>query len=469
LAARGGARRAISARLRAARALLSIASMHVPRDAYWRQLFHRWFVEFNPLYLLSAALVLGGCFLVSRGLVGRDGLAAPLGIALVAEVYAASLIGGAAFLTRIGLRRPAVMLALLAVLFQWDMTLHTETCAYLGWAGACATGAWLLLFAGKLYALAWGLRVRFSRTFAAAALVAASGLVLGPRVVPCLGPRLAGAVLAVWLFTLAVLYRRECVTSAVDLDDWGRIVLRRATRAVWLLSGVLVGVHVLMWWRDHDLPLSAAILVSPLVLVRRVRSEAWTWAAVLGVLVLAALAQPSVFWVTSLLAGAALCLRVLVPVFPEATDAPPPPETELEQPYRSGGVHVQTRAAITAPPVLGAGERARAFTGALVAVYLAAWTLAWSGGPWPAHVIPLDVALAVAVAIAVFRARMRPALVPLAITCGHFILQARLLPMPTTSTAWGATIITIGFLLLGGSLFASYRLRPGGSLPKSRR
>lgn len=119
-----------------------------PRDGadFWRRLLYRWFVEYNPLYLLSAALVLGGCFLLSRGLASDESPFVSLGITLVSEVYAFGLLGGAALLTRIGPRRPAVMLALLFALYQWDLTLHTETCAYLGATGRWAAAVWLAVF-----------------------------------------------------------------------------------------------------------------------------------------------------------------------------------------------------------------------------------------------------------------------------------------------------------------------------------
>jgi hypothetical protein len=122
------------------------------RDDLWQALLHRWFVVYNPTYLVSAVLVLGGMLTASRALSREDGIAGPLGVALVAELYACALIGGAALLVRIGQRRPAVMLALLTVLYQSDLTLHTETCAFLGTAGAIASAAWLALFVGKLFA-----------------------------------------------------------------------------------------------------------------------------------------------------------------------------------------------------------------------------------------------------------------------------------------------------------------------------
>ena len=44
----------------------------------FRALAHRWFVQYNPLYLISAALVLVGVFLMSRGLSLTEGLLAEL-------------------------------------------------------------------------------------------------------------------------------------------------------------------------------------------------------------------------------------------------------------------------------------------------------------------------------------------------------------------------------------------------------
>jgi len=428
---------------------------------FWQRLAYRWFVEYNPLYLLSATLVLGGCILWSRGLVQADGLAAPLGIALVAELYACSLVGGAALLMRIGLRRPAVLLALIFVLYQWDLTLHTETCAYLGVAGGWAAAAWLVLFGGKLFAIGWALQVRFERRFVAAALLAALGLTLLPRVLPGLGGRGAGGLVAVWLFALGALYRRGGIESRVRLDAWGQVVLRRGTDAAWALSGALVTLHVLMWQQDHDISLAAPALAVPLLFVRHIEREARAWGLVLATLFLAIQIEPA-FSVVSFLAAAALCLRALSPAFdaravqaPASTAASPPTE-----PYRAGS---PVEASLAAPPpslaTIGRAERARAFVGALFLAYLALWTLPWTHGAWPAHQLALDAALGLAVALGCWRLRTRFPLLPLFLTYGHLVVRARLIPVPTTSVAWGETVIVLGFVLLGGSLLASYRLR----------
>ena len=435
------------------------------RDAadtgYVRQLFYRWFVEYNPLYLLSAALVLGGSFLLSRGLAGEESLLGTVGIALVAEVYAACLVGGAALLTRIGMKRPAVMLALLSVLYQWDITLHTETCAYLGAPGAWATAGWLAIFAGKLYALAWALRIRLARRVVAAAALAALGLALGPRLLPVLGPRMGGACLAAWLFALVSLYREGGLSSLVPLDAWGHAVLRRATWAAWLLSGALVGMHVFFWWKDHGLALAFVLPIVALARVRRVGTERRAWGLVVGTLAAVALWVPSTFFATALLAAAALCLRAFAPTFHAVESTAPPREEAPAQPYRAGGT---PEVAAPPPPIaipasVDAAERARLLVGAIFAAYLSAWTLRWTSGPWPSHVLALDLALTASVLLAMWKGRVRSPLAPLATWHLHFVVGANLVPAPSTHVEWGALAVGLGFVLLAGSLLASYRLR----------
>jgi hypothetical protein len=443
----------------------------------WRALFHRWFVEYNPLYLLSAALVLAGCFLWSEGLARQPSVAAQLGVALVAELYALALVGGAALLTRIGLRRPAALLGLLFIVYQWDSTLHTETCAYLGAPGAWGAAIWFLLFVAKLGAVGWALRLKLARNAVTAAVIAAAGLAFGPRVLPELGGPNAGSALALWVFALFALYRPGAITTRFALDDWGRIVLRRATRAAWLMSAALVGMHVFMWWKDHDVPLAALLLATPLFFVRRVRSEARVWMITAATLVVAASVRPEAFFAVALLAAAALGLRALDPTI-RAWQQPAEPEGEMESahapvdanpaarsPYRASPdmLGVTHRASVErVTPQITPGERARLITGAIFSLYLAAWTARWSHGPWPAHLFALDVALALAVLALVRSTRWRWPLPPLVIAYGHLVVAEDLLPMPKTSIAWGETIVAIGFALLAGSLFTSFRLRAYG-------
>ena len=199
---------------------------------FWRPLLHRWFVEYNPLYLASSLLVLAGLTLVSRS-TGAPTLEGELDVvAIVAELYAFALIGGAWLLTRIGLRRPAVLLALLAVLYQADLTLLTERSAYLGLGGEVAVVVWLGVFAGKLVALAAALRLKLSRSALAVPMFGALAVAVLPHLLDGEDSSRRSAVALVTFAVLAAgLWTRREVTSAEVLDAWGEKVLRRSLRA----------------------------------------------------------------------------------------------------------------------------------------------------------------------------------------------------------------------------------------------
>jgi hypothetical protein len=407
--------------MREVQALHHVGAMELPandtahrtaHDTYFRRLMHRWLVEYNPLYLLSATLVLGGMILTSRGLAREGSLYGEIGVAAIAEVYAATLIGGAALLTRIGQRRPAVMLALLTMLYQCDLTLQTEASPYLGAVGTAATVAWLALF------------------------VASAG----------------------------------GVTSAVPLDAWGATVLRRAVRASWSLGAVLFVAHVMFWSTQHPIMLAALLPVASLLAARRLRSEGVTWLLVAATLVFAVVSMPSAFAVTALMATTTLVLRALLPSVPSAESPAAYGVAARDEagPYRALVSGDRARwAPATAVPVfvpptfdmVDRAERMRLLTGALFTLHLAVWTLGWTGGHWPAHVLVLDLATAVGVLLLAWRARVRVALVPLAAGAMHLVVRAHLVPPPRSLLEWGATAVGLGFALLLASLLASYRLR----------
>jgi hypothetical protein len=443
-------------------------------DAYWRRLLHRWLIEYNPLYLISATLVLSGMIVTSRGLAREGSLYGEIGVAAIAELYAVALIGGAALLTRIGHRRPAVMLAMLAVLYQCDLTLHTETCTYLGSApvGAAASMGWLALFVGKLYALAWAMKLRVSRAAQATAGLAALGLAVLPHYLHDFEPRTATALVAAWLFGIFVLHgtlHAHGVTSASPLDAWGATVLRRGVRTAWSLAAFLFVGHVAFWSTQHDIALAALLPVVPLLAARRLRTERQAWFLVVATLACVAIAMPAAFSLTALLGTASLALRALLPSV-RAPWAAPVLRRDDAGPYRAldperpPHADVDTSAAelVPVPPELvlvSHAERTRLLTGALFGAYLGVWTLGWTGGAWPAHVLALDVALAVAVALVAWRARTRLVLVPLALGAMHLVVASHLVPTPRTLVGWGGTAVVLGFALLLVSLAASYRLR----------
>jgi hypothetical protein len=394
--------------------------------SFWRQLLHRWLIEHNPLYLASATLVLAGMILTSRGLALEGSVYGELAVAAIAEAYAAALIGGAALLTRIGQRRPAVMLGLLTVLYQGDLTLHTEACVNLGAAGLVGTAVWSALFVVKLYALAWALRLQVSRAAAATATLGALGLSTLPYVLQSTDARAAGAIVSVWWFALASMHGHRThadVTSAVPLDPWGWTVLRRAVRASWLLWAAILGLHVLFWSTLRPLHLGALVTAVPFLFLRRLRTEARIWALAVGALLLVGLALPSAFATCALLASVSLALRA--------------------------------RGA-----TLDRDARARLACGAVFALYISVWTHGWTGGPWPPHDEALDATMLVIVLAVAARARSRFAFAPLAIVGAHLVVELKLIPAPHSLVGWGAATLTLGFALLLVALATSYRFAP---------
>lgn len=406
----------------------------------WQRLLHRWFVQYNPIYLVSAMLVLGGMMTASRGLAHEGSLYGPLGIATIAELYAFALIAGAAVLTRIRQRRPAVLLALITILYEGDLTLHTETCAFLGVVGVFASAAWVALFVVKLRALAWALEVEPKRRAMATATLGALGLAIGPHVISSLDPRVAGGVLALFVFALGALCPRgplDAVTprpsrshvlpAMPTLDDWGTLVLSRVVRAAWILWAVLLGLHLVFWSTQRHVHLAATFPAVALLAMHRIERESRAWIAIVALVVFVGLVAPAD------LSGAALLASLAF-----------------------------VRRALRADALVSPSERVRLACGGLFAIHLSAWTMAWSGGAFPEHVAVLDAALLGVVVLLAWRARARAALLPLGALGIHGAVTSGLVPPPRTLFQYGMTAVALGFVLLVGSVATSYRLRRYG-------
>ncbi len=433
-----------------------------PEDAaFWRPLLHRWFVQYNPLYLASSLLVLVGLTLVSRSS-GTPTLEGELDVvAIVAEGYAFALIGGAWLLMRIGMRRPAVMLGLLAVLYQGDLTLLTERSAYLGLGGDVAVVAWLGAFALKLALITSALRLRLSRSALAVPLVGAFAVAMLPRWLD--GADAPRKTAAVALTTFAVLaagaWTRREVTSTEALDGWGKTVLARSLTATWTLWSALFLAHVGFTCVEQKVSAIALLPAAILLATRWLRGEVAVWCTTTLTLLVVGEAMPAWFASSALIASATLALRALRLPVATIDDAPPP---RIAPPYRMrdvepspwiGATHVRFSLAPRS-------SRIRLLTGAVVATYLALWTVGWSAAGWPQHRLLLDVALTLVLALGAWRWRAPFAVLPLAIVGAHAAIQARLVTAPATAFAWGETAIVTGFVLLAVSLGVSYRLRP---------
>jgi hypothetical protein len=425
----------------------------------WRRLLHRWLVEYNPLYLLSATLVLGGVTVVSRGLAQEGSLYGQLGVAAIAEVYAWSLVGGAALLVRIGLRRPAVLLALLTALYQGDLTLHTETCAFLGGVGLPASVAWVLIFVAKLYGLAWALRLRLSRSAVGVATLGAVGLAAMPHLGYHVGAQVTNQIVGLWVFALgaAALYTVREVRSLDPLESWGRTVLRRTTRATWVMWAILLLLHFWFWHREFRLDMSAVVLAVLMLSTRWLRGELGVWTVVAATLAFTALCLPAFLSTACLMAAATLALRAYrsprVVVHTAGNVSP-------SGPYRTPGVSDQAPVEQTfrltferAAPAAWA----RLIAGSMLGLYLFFATLGWSGGSWPEMTVVLEGMLALAAVVA-HRFHRRPVVfVPMAAVYGAWTLRA--LPVPQTLLQWGGVTVASGFALLALSLAFAWSFR----------
>jgi hypothetical protein len=422
----------------------------------WRRLMHRWFVQYNPLYLLSAALVLCGATLISRGFAQQGSVQGGLVAAAIAELYACLLIAGAAFLTRLGLRRPAVMLALLAVTFQGDLALSTLTSSQLGWMGALTSLAWIALFIARLRALAWAVRLRLSSSVVLIAALGALGLALLPRCVAH-GSAACSAFVALWVFAVFALrlWSEPTICSKVGLDGWGQTVLRRSVRATWLIwAAVLLG-HVAFWVLVLRLDPAVLVPVAPLLATRFIRREPRIWATVGLTLLLVAGWMPGSFWVSALMASVALGLFALR----RPSVAAPSGETVPERgmPYRTP----ELLSPQATPPGIrfvraNRASLVRLLTGSLVAVYLAMWTYGWSGGPWPLHITLLDGLMAAAALLAASSLGVRIVFVPVVATYLHLAVERGIITSPRSTLGWGATSAAMGFAVTFISLMVSW-------------
>jgi hypothetical protein len=434
-----------------------------PRDSATRRLLYRWFVEYNPLYLVSALLVLGGLMMISRGQADQGSMSPEVGaIPVIAEVYAAVLIAGAALLTRLGQRRPAVMLALITALYQCDLTLFTERSVYLGFAGGLAALAWLLVFVVKLYALAWAMRVRLSRSAVAVAAFGALGLAGLPHGLSQGDPTRTSALIALWIFALfaAGLWTSRAVTSLVELDAWGRTVLARVVKATWLMWATLALIHVVFWCVAYQVSPVVLLPVALLLATRWMHGEAAVWAATTGTLLFVGWMMPGSMSSVALMSASVLCLRALRrPTWiDDATDEP-----RSTAPYRvpRTGEPPRPRAATLVFTRETRDAMLRLLIGSSCGVYLAAWMSGsgWSGGSLPEHVIVLDLLLAAAATLVVWKAQAWIALAPVVAMALHLAVQRRLVTAPASPTQWGGAAVGLGFGLLVASLVVSWRLR----------
>lgn len=426
-----------------------------------RRLLHRWFVEFNPFYLLSAMLVLGGTNAIADGLGGEGNRYSGLAVEAIVEAYAIALVASATLLYRLGHRRSAVMLAFLAFAYQGDLMLHAETCPNLGGVGAAAALAWLALYFAKLLALARGLRIRLNRAACEAVVIAGTGLVGLPWLLHAGAERLREPIVTMWLFLLAHCTAEARLESRVPLDAWGETVLRRSAHVLVGLGAVLVLFHTAFWTTQSTLRFAPLLAIVPLVAIRAADRPRTVLVIVAAVLGFVAHAMPGSLADTSAVAAIAVFLRARSSV--KRVTAPTSASTG---PYR------HERVAAVMEWIERDGRAAQGLdTLAIGCGWLAVWTWSWHGGPLPVHEMVVDVAGSlVLVGLALRWRRILPVL-PLSMAWSHRFLTTNRVPLPVSAVGWGAAAVVVGFVLLLGSLGVSYGLRdqPHGLRDRGRR
>ena len=417
-----------------------------------RRLLHRWFVEFNPFYLLSAMLVLGGTIAMAHGLGQEGNRYSGLAVEAIVEAYAIALVAGATLLYRLGHRRSAVMLAFLAAAYHGDLMLHAETCPNLGGVGAAAAVGWLALYGAKLVALARGLRLRLNRAAWETVALAGTGLVGLPWLLHAGDERLREPIVTIWLFLLAHGAAGAQLASKVPLDAWGETVLRRSARVLVGLGAVLVLLHVAFWTTQSTLHFAPLLAIVPLFTIRAADRPLTVVIVVAAVLCFVAQSLPGSLGDTSALAAIAVFLRARTSVRRVAG-----PAAATTGPYR------HERVAAVVEWVERDARAAQALDILAVACgWLAVWTWSWRGGPLPVHELAVDAAATLVLVGLALRWRRVLPVVPLTMAWSHRILSTNRVPLPASAVGWGAVAVAVGFVLLLGSLAVSYGLRDRG-------
>lgn len=411
----------------------------------FERLIHRWFVQYNPLYLLSATLVLAGLTLLSIS-TPRDGSTwSYVGVGAVSELYALALIGGAALLTRLELPRPATMVALIAVVYQGDLALNTETLPHMH-HGALASLLWVAVFVVKLRLLAWALKLRLSRSALLVPTLGALGVAFIPHLVAPLGSDTLTSVVGLWLFAIyaAALWTTREVTSSRALDAWGTTVKRRALVATWAIFGVLAAAHAVVWFELYHLE---AAIVAPVILLlstRWMRGELAVLVSTTATLVFVGATSPSLLPATALMAAAVFALHAL-----RRPTAPASETTTTRSEYR--GLVDSFLEEVPPFELAPDPERTRELAWAGYSFYLA---LSTARGH---HVVVVELLLATVMLIVALRRKNKTILLPLAATSLHWAVVSRLVRAPKTTSEWALAALSLGFGLLFLGVFTSWR------------
>jgi hypothetical protein len=404
------------------------------------RLFHRWFVEYNPAYLASAALVLGGLTMMSFDLASTDHGA--LALAGISELYALSLIFGVFVLRRLGQRRVAVMLALLVMVWQCDLTMFLESSAFRPELGVTASLLWAGLFLLKLRLMAGALELKISRSSHAVAAFGALGIALLPHLFRATWiSRTESVAIFVFLLGAAALYTPRAIESAVGFDVRGR----RAVLGGWALLATGLAFHLADWQAELDVHLGVLVFVALLLSLR----FAPNGLACTVVLLLALIAATAVDRVSTHLTLVLIMSALVLRAVRGPASASGERTAQIVSPYRG----VEGDEALPLPRIVE--QRFGAVEARLrEQLLLAAWAV------FCIEIVELDVGLwtlAIFILGCLFAfalGRRKQALMP--IVPSLLVLAVLQGWFTQASSTWGAIAVTLGFGSLLGGLFAAW-------------
>lgn len=230
-----------------------------PPDEPRESLLHRWFVRYNPLYFFSAACVLYGTYLVHESL--EDWTVGTITLAATLQLYELALIGSAALLFRVAnQRRPAIVLALLSVLFFFDPSLRSETLATLHEVGPGLSLVWFGLAITKVQALAWAFRLELRWPVQAFTSVVAAALAAVPHALrdPSIEKELV-IMLAAWLTAASIVvafWLRPHPRLRVVLTPAEVMVLDKCIKAATAFVPCALAYHFCTSAHAHDVVLT---------------------------------------------------------------------------------------------------------------------------------------------------------------------------------------------------------------------
>jgi hypothetical protein len=232
----------------------------------------------------------------------------------VIESYEILLLVGSFILYRkVSQNRPAVILALLNIIFLFDCTFQTEHLSTLGYLGGLSTLIWLCLFAAKLGVLLWIFRLKLPAIGFMVPILAAIGMTGTPYLLGYTNlDKSTVHLMITWygvVLAVLVLWFRPAVSSKDNLDQQGKMILLRITKAAWLIWGGLYLYHIISWIRIWDIIIPVEHIAPIFVILPFItKEEGITWAGCILAITFS-VSTPSVFWFTALMVGMVFYLK----------------------------------------------------------------------------------------------------------------------------------------------------------------